>query len=328
MQSTKRLLDSADCSYAAAKKRSGGTRGVALPLFLRELAHDAACFLSVVPNDILTALAPFLPRRGRVKDPYTLRFESERLLDLATKVGLVHFDRHDNLLLTLTETDAVRAYDAAGLCVRTVGSPGDHCAPTACVEDSRGRVFVSETRGGSINVFSADGALEYNIPRHWRAPRGLDLSLDESTLYAADYYDDKLVSFCADNGAYICAWSVLDPIGVAVLANGHVAVSSYSPRGKISVFATDGTLVRTFGSGLLIYPYQIAADADDNLYVANDAASGVVVFSAGRHFIRCVGGRGTGCTHFPRPWGIAIDSAGTVAVTDSDGKRVQFFKSA
>lgn len=75
------------------------------------------------------------------------------------------------------------------------------------------------------------------------------------------------------------------PAKLAVAASGDVYVAD-SGNSRISVFAGDGTFLRTFGQGVLANPRDVSVAADGRVFVADPGVALVAVFSAtGAHLL-------------------------------------------
>jgi sugar lactone lactonase YvrE len=324
MSTHKRALSADnDTERGTAKKARGNT----LPLLVLQLVRDSDSFFSVVPADVLTALRPFICGHRRVWNPEALRVDRVAVETHEHVLYTACFDRDDNIVLPLARADEVRVYSQRGELLRNVGRTQDHHRPIACVGDSRGRLYVLEDDMRCVSVFGADGSVERRI-RHGGLlfAYAVALSRDESTLYVTSYDAGWLKAFRTDDGALTYEVSIDKAMGVATFSNGQIAVATWGSPGSVHVFSAEGVASRSFGGNALRCPWQIAIDADDNVYVTNDAGGNVVVFSAsGTELCKIEANDGTGAK-FYCPSGVAIDSAGTVAVTDNS--RVWLFKCA
>jgi sugar lactone lactonase YvrE len=320
------------------------------------LARDALLFFSVLPKDAFLMIAELLRcrRRGVVRDPNALQFDRAVLRSFKWPMSWLCLDQSENLVLPLYTKNEVHVYSQLGTLVRKVGVPKvHHNSPYACVVDSRGRLFVSESKRACVMVFRADGSPEGSIGNSYdiSGARGLDLSLDELVLYVVSFHSGTVKSYRTDTGALVGRIGngrLKSPMGVAVLSNGHIAVSSCHHNSELFIFTADGAVVRSFGYGELDYPRQIAVDSRDNLYVTNGGPCDVVVYSPDGRKIGRLGhdasgkytttkttpsgyddtrNGGTADGQFLIPSGIAIDSQGNVIVAEYKGRRVQFFKS-
>jgi DNA-binding beta-propeller fold protein YncE len=333
---SKRALSQTDgiaTETGTTKKTFPQARTHITPLDLDRLSRDPDCFFSAVPRDITIALAAFIRwRRGWVCDPGALRFD--RIMEYRPFCfpRLLCFDHDDNILLPLSALNEVHAYDRQGRFVREVGR--GHYDPVACVVDSLGRVYVSEYDLRCVYVFSASGSLERVIDSgNIHGLHGLALNEDDSILYVAAGASDVVKSYRTDTGAFLCdIFRVQWPFGVVVLScSGHIAVTTHHNRsGAVHIFTPTGIETMVFGVAELTIPRQIAVDAADNLYVANETSNTVVVYSSvdGRVIGKFGSGDSSAADFLEEPLGVAIDSTGAVAVAERSSTRVHFFKSA
>ena len=99
---------------------------------------------------------------------------------------------------------------------------------------------------------------------------------------------------------------------------------------RITVFDTDGTLLRTWGEagtgeGQLDGPSGLAFDPDENLIVVNSLNSRVQKFSKEGRYLSGFGRKGSAEGELNMPWGIASDNNGDIYVADWNNHRVQKF---
>ncbi len=106
------------------------------------------------------------------------------------------------------------------------------------------------------------------------------------------------------------------PVDVAVSDDGNrLYISDYSQR-VVYLFDLEEKVVRYLGGEKLPVglPFGVALDAQENLYVTDQAGAMVRVFDKGRQLVRSFGDKAT----LGRPTGIAIDRArGRIYVCDS-----------
>jgi hypothetical protein len=118
------------------------------------------------------------------------------------------------------------------------------------------------------------------------------------------------------------------PAQLAVAANGDVYVADRG-NDRISVFAGDGTFLRTFGEGLVLEPSDVALDDDGRAYVVDSGNQRVAVFSAAGWFLFAFGDSGEG--ELTDPVGVDVDASmfgATVFVADSGNNLVAAFTPA
>jgi hypothetical protein len=109
-----------------------------------------------------------------------------------------------------------------------------------------------------------------------------------------------------------------EPAQVAIAGNGDVYVAD-SGNHRISVFAGDGTFLRTLGEGVLQDPQDVAL-AGGVAFVADSGSERVDVFSEGGIHLFSYG-----AGELNEPTGLAVDGS-TVFVADSGNSRIAVFE--
>jgi hypothetical protein len=221
------------------------------------------------------------------------------------------------------------------------------------------RAGVTTTLAGSGTAAFADGS---GATASFNTPHGITID-SNGTLYVADQTNHRIrkvtssgvVSTLAGSGTTTFTdgtgtnATFNNPQGVAVDSAGTVYVADASNhrirkigtgrvqlplnRGVVTTLAGSGTTGATNGTGTSATfndPRGVAVDLQGNLYIADTAnnrirkitPAGVVTTLAGSATAGSTDGNGTNAT-FNGPWGIAVDSAGTVYVADTAGHRIR-----
>lgn len=232
-----------------------------------------------------------------------------------------------------TENDTIRVVarggavtTLAGLAGRTNSADGTGAAarfeePFATAVDLSGNVYVADGAAHAIRKVSPEGVV--------------------TTLAGSPG------SFGSADGAGTAA-RFYSPVGIAVDAAGSVYVADsgnktirkISPVGAVTTLAgtalTGGATDGTGAAARFNEPYGIAVDSAGNVYVADSAANtirkitsaGVVTTFAGTAgSIGSTDGNGA-AARFAVPYGVAVDSAGTVYVSDHGNHIVRKITSA
>ena len=130
------------------------------------------------------------------------------------------------------------------------------------------------------------------------------------------------------NQSEVGVWGVLEPLGIAVRDNGEIVVVE---RGKhcVSIFAPNGTKIRTFGTkgsgqGQFDYPDGVALDSAGNILVVDHWKHRIQKFTAEGKFLKAFGRQGRGRLEFYFPTGIGINHKNkNVYVCDCHNHRLQ-----
>ena len=122
------------------------------------------------------------------------------------------------------------------------------------------------------------------------------------------------------------------PYGVSFDEDGNVYIAERE-NGRIQVFSETGKHLRMFPSGIegssnleegLGEPVGVVLDNSGHVFISDVGKDLVAVFSSDGRFVRCVGkGCGQGAGEFQSPFGIAVDTCGTVYVADGGNGRLQ-----
>jgi mucin-19 len=221
------------------------------------------------------------------------------------------------------------------------------------------RAGVTTTLAGSGTAAFADGS---GATASFNTPHGITID-SNGTLYVADQTNHRIrkvtssgvVSTLAGSGTTTFTdgtgtnATFNNPQGVAVDSAGTVYVADASNhrirkigtgrvqlplnRGVVTTLAGSGTTGATDGTGTSATfndPRGVAVDLQGNLYIADTSnnrirkitPAGVVTILAGSATPGATDGTGIGAT-FNGPWGIAVDSSGTVYVADSGSNRIR-----
>ncbi len=175
--------------------------------------------------------------------------------------------------------------------------------------DGAGNVYVADTMNARIQKFSSTGTflLKWGGPGsgfgQFSSPQGLAVDSD-GNVYVADTNNNNIQKFSFDNPC---------PGGTTQITLGVCYVTQWGTSGS--------------GNGEFSNPGDIAVDAANNIYVADQANSRIQKFTNGGAYLAQWGTGGTGEGEFDMPRGLSVDSTGNVQVVDQNNHRIQKFTS-
>ena len=119
------------------------------------------------------------------------------------------------------------------------------------------------------------------------------------------------------------------PWGVAVNNRNEIAVAEINNH-MVSVFSSDGTLIRSFGGpgrnpGKFNFPSGIAFDNNGNIIVADHYNNRVQVFSGNGKFLAKFGDIGNHDHQLQSPEGLSVTSNGDIIVADKGNQLIKIF---
>ncbi len=212
-----------------------------------------------------------------------------------------------------------------------IGS-GQFSFPAGIVVDNASNVYVADSLNNRIEKFDPFGnfllAFGTSGSGQLSDPFGLAMSLDGTTLYVADKYDERVAEFTTA-GAYIGQIGTGSsgtgngefnyPAGVAT--DGSFIYVTDSLNNRVQVFDTSGTYQYQFGSfgsnpPQFKGPSGIAVDiARQELFIADYGNNRVQVYTTGGQFVFSLTSTGVGS--FNLPAGVSTDQRGDVYIADS-----------
>jgi uncharacterized protein (TIGR03663 family) len=210
--------------------------------------------------------------------------------------------------------------------------PGQFNEPRGLAADSRGNLYVADTKNSRIQVFDPNGQPLRSIGSagsgdgQLKEPCGVAVDAD-GTVIVADTWNHRIVRFQAD-GKWLGVWTD-DPRGFfgprsVLISRGFLYVADTGNK-RIGRFDKDGKKVSDWGTpgsgpGQFIEPVGLAADAAGNILVAD----------TGNHRVQTFDAEGKFQKEFPvfgwkdfytEPY-LAVGPTGSIFATDSTEGRV------
>lgn len=221
-----------------------------------------------------------------------------------------------------------------------------------CADSNTGKVYVSDSFNHRIQVFSENGIFLSSMGgiggpygygtalNYFLYPK--QVAVDKySTLYVADFGNGRIVKKYAAGFSFVVAAAVTQPWGVAVDENGYLYVSDWATD-SIKVFY-NGILIRSWGgtgssAGRFNKPCDIKIGTYNGataLYVVDCGNNRVQIFSLNGTYLDELGTPETNPLQnyaeaksagaMLLPYGIAIDAAGNVIVSDTSHKCMRVY---
>lgn len=226
----------------------------------------------------------------------TLLFEIDQDLNMPSDIAV---SANGRIYVVDGVNHTVRVYASQGRRLFSFGSNGSDDGqlhrPLGIDIDASGKVYVADSGNHRVQVFSADGDFIAKIAiasdtRHPTDPT--DVAVDETRkrCYVVDNDNHRIVS-----------------IDLTRLSAGR----SYGSPGSEKLNFR--------------YPFQIALDAENYLYIVDVINTRVQVLSPEGRFVAYIGGWGVDVGEFFRPKGIAVAPDGRVFVSDSYTGVIQIF---
>jgi sugar lactone lactonase YvrE len=249
----------------------------------------------------------------------------------------IAIDDDGNVWVSSTSSDVVRAYDASGTLLQSIG--GGELTDPQGVATHGNSVYVADTGNGRVVRYMMSSG-----PSSWSVPGAAGLNVTGSTVYAADGAD--LLTFDT-SGTAGTSWASANAAGTVVDGSGNVWVSSTADN-EIRQYDAAGNLLQTIlASNGLTGPkglalgggYLYAADPGSGkifkynettgAYVASwgltgatgVAISGSTVYGVGNGQVRMfsTSGLAAGFWNSSNATDLMVDGSSNVWVSSSDG---------
>jgi sugar lactone lactonase YvrE len=214
-------------------------------------------------------------------------------------------------------------------------------APYGVAVDSKGRLYVADTKVGAVFIFNpANNDVELIKNReNARFSQIFGLAMDDNdSLFVSDGDLHHILLFNPQHKveAVFGGDDLRRPGGMAIDYENRLLYVCDAELDQVVVFDADThKVVRKLGTpgkqhtltgpGDFSKPMFVAVDKEGLAYVTDTMNDRVEVFDADGTFIRTWGKNGDGAGDFARPKGIAIDSDGHIWVADAMLSRIQVF---
>lgn len=215
--------------------------------------------------------------------------------------------------------------------------------PYGLAIDSKGIVYVADTKVGAIFLFNSETKDVDLIKNGVHARFGMitGVAIDDADhLFVSDGVMHHVLVFNPQHKVEASiSQGLSSPAGIAIDNENRFLYVCDTDLDQVLVYDADPPykLLRKIGTagkqhtltepGQFSRPTNVTVDKEGNLYVSDTFNDRVEVFDADGNFVLTFGKAGDGPGYFARPKGLAIDSDGHVWVADSVQDRVQVFDS-
>jgi DNA-binding beta-propeller fold protein YncE len=268
----------------------------------------------------------------------------------------VSADAKGNIWVTDTEQHRVEEFNSKGEYLAQIGKfgtePGKLINPWDVAVDAAGNVWVADTSNARIQEFEPSGKFlrtfggwgsEPGTFGYPYGPRGIAVDA-KGNVWVTGGGSYPLQKFTS-KGEVLKTFSVgsksgefWNPAGITVDAKGNIWVAD-TTNNRIQELDSEGKFLFEFGksgsgNGLLKFPQDVAFDAAGNIFVADSENYRVQKFEPNGKYLTQFGAKGSGPGQFGEgfsgggPSGLAINSEGSIFVSDPVNSRVEKWSSA
>ena len=188
------------------------------------------------------------------------------------------------------------------------------------------RVVILNKEGELIKSFGSKGSQD----GQFNGPFGVDVD-GEGRIIVSDTYNHRIEVF-ENDGSFIRSFGSFGsseaqfnyPSGVVVDGDGNIVVSDCGNH-RIKVMDIEGNLIRCFGTrgsgdSQLQYPMSVNVDGEGRIIVCERENGRVSVFEKDGTFLFSFGK-----DQMKKPYGVVVDSFGTIIVSDLDKKSIELW---
>jgi uncharacterized protein (TIGR03663 family) len=255
---------------------------------------------------------------------------------------ILHIDQDGILLHTWGQ------YGASDYNTNVMAPEGSFNEPWGIAVGPDGSVYVADTWNNRIQKFTAEGEFitmwgqfgAAETPYHFWGPRGVAVD-QQGRVYITDTGNKRVVIFDGNGnsltsfgGAGMGVGQFDEPVGIDVDDQGRIYIAdTWNKRIQVMIPAGDTLTYPTnitwdidawYGDSLDNKPF-LAIDQEFNSYIADPIYGRILAFDIEGNFLRAWGGFGSSPSEIGTVGGLAVDSQGSVWVSDSRNNRIMRF---
>ncbi len=240
-----------------------------------------------------------------------------------------------------TGSAAVFIMDEKTRGLELVGKGGSLATPVAVAFDSKGMLYVSDSRKKKIQGYNSKGKLKFVLGGRLEFvhPTGIAIDKALNRLYVVDTKAHNVKAFDLETKELIFTMGKRGkedgefnfPTNVSVDRRNNNIVVCDTQNFRIQIFNKDGDFIRRFGQigdkpGMFARPKGVSVDSEGHIYVTDSAFNNIQIFDDTGRLMMFFGGAGRGPTRFRLITGIYIDENDKIAIADGFSGRIQTFQ--
>ena len=265
---------------------------------------------------------------GNLKTPWSLTTNSQ-----------------NQIIVTEASSNCVSVFSPEGEKIHSFGSDGTNNGqfqfPRGVTVDNVGILYVVDNNNHHIHKFTSDGKFIQSVGTQgsgelqFKSPLGVSFNPNNQKLYVCDQnnhcvqvldtdltYHSTIGRKGTGNGEF------QSTVDIAFNSNGDIYITDFNNH-RVQVFNQDGIFLRTLRNKqqgqILQYPFGIAVDSSDTVYVSERYRNCISAFTAEGEYLTTFGGKGEAEGLFNCPFGLHNDKNDSLLVCDTDNGRIQIF---
>ncbi len=240
-----------------------------------------------------------------------------------------------------TGSSAVFVMDEKTRALQLIGEEGNLVTPVAIAFDSKGLLYVSDSRSKKIQGYDSKGKLKYVLGGRLEFVHPTGIAIDKvlNRLYVVDTKAHNIKAFDIETKELLFTIGTRGnedgefnfPTNVSIDRRNSNIVVCDTQNFRIQIFNKDGDFIRRFGKigdrpGMFARPKGVAVDTEGHIYVTDSAFNNIQIFDDTGTLLMYFGGAGRGPTQFRLITGIYIDEKDKIAIADGFSGRIQTFQ--
>ena len=261
------------------------------------------------------------------------------------KPHFVTTNSQNQIIVTEAGSKYVSVFSPEGKKIQSFGSEGTNDGqfqfPGGVTVDNVDNIYVVDKSNNRIQKFSSDGKFNQSVGTQGSGqlqfyyPMGVSFNPNNQKLYVCDQWNHRVQVVNTD----LTYHSTIGRKGtgngefqhtqdIAFNSNGDIYVTDCNNH-RVQIFKQDGIFLRTLRNKqqgqTLQYPFGIAVDSSDTVYVSEQFKGCISVFTAEGEYLTTFGGEGKKEGQFKLPFGLHINKNDSLLVCDINNGRIQIF---